>query len=169
MHGKALQQKSTLFFMEKLMKFVSTITWYGGPRFVLYLKNKAEEVFSLQTSWSISVNSLFGFQTTQLGEEDDSHMPHFIFLLFLLLDSSAIARKVINTSFQLGFLLSRVTEAANDVYRRDVRFERFRIEYTLHFSVLSRLLCLPHGIGCCPAAICDSLPSARSLKLTLRL
>lgn len=37
----------TLFFMEKLMKLVSTSTWYGGPSCVLYLKNSAVGVFSL--------------------------------------------------------------------------------------------------------------------------
>ena len=33
--------------MEKLMKLVSTSTWYGGPSCVLYLKNSAVGVFSL--------------------------------------------------------------------------------------------------------------------------
>ena len=38
----------TLFLMEKLMKLVSTNTWYGGPSWLLYLKKRAVEVFSLR-------------------------------------------------------------------------------------------------------------------------
>ncbi len=44
----AAPQPRTLFFMEKLMKLVSTSTWYGGPSCVLYLKNSAVGVFSLR-------------------------------------------------------------------------------------------------------------------------
>ncbi len=43
-----LASRQTLFWMEKLMKFVSTSTWYGGPSAVLYLKKSAEEVLGLQ-------------------------------------------------------------------------------------------------------------------------
>lgn len=34
--------------MVKLIKLVSRRTWYGGPSCVLYLKNKAVGVLSLQ-------------------------------------------------------------------------------------------------------------------------
>lgn len=40
--------RSILFLMEKLMKFVSTITLYGGPSAELCLKNSAEDVASLR-------------------------------------------------------------------------------------------------------------------------
>ena len=43
----ASQRVLTLFLIEKLMKLVSTRTWYGGPSWVLYLKNNAAGVFSL--------------------------------------------------------------------------------------------------------------------------
>jgi hypothetical protein len=33
---------SNLFWMEKLIKLVSTKTWYGGPRAALYLKKREE-------------------------------------------------------------------------------------------------------------------------------
>lgn len=42
--------RSILFFMLKLMKFVSTITLYGGPNAELCLKNKDEDVASLRVS-----------------------------------------------------------------------------------------------------------------------
>lgn len=38
--------RRTLFLIEKLMKLVSTSTWYGGPSCVLYLKKSADETFS---------------------------------------------------------------------------------------------------------------------------
>lgn len=44
-----MEKNCTLFWMEKLMKLVSTITRYGGPSAVLYLKNNAEEIAGLQT------------------------------------------------------------------------------------------------------------------------
>ncbi|GMF38300.1 unnamed protein product [Phytophthora fragariaefolia] len=40
---------SSLFLMEKLIKFVSTITLYGGPSAELYLKNMLEGIWSLRT------------------------------------------------------------------------------------------------------------------------
>lgn len=39
----------TLFLMVKLMKLVSTSTWYGGPSWELYWKKSAVDTFSLQT------------------------------------------------------------------------------------------------------------------------
>lgn len=45
---EVLASRQTLFWMEKLMKFVSTSTWYGGPSAVLYLKKSAEDVLGLQ-------------------------------------------------------------------------------------------------------------------------
>lgn len=40
---------SILFLIAKLTKFVSTITWNGGPSWLLYLRNIAEEVRGLKT------------------------------------------------------------------------------------------------------------------------
>ena len=37
----------TLLEMEKLMKLVSTSTWYGGPSAVLWRKKSAEETLGL--------------------------------------------------------------------------------------------------------------------------
>lgn len=42
-----LQYLLTLFWMEKLIKLVSTMTRYGGPNAALYLKNSAEETLGL--------------------------------------------------------------------------------------------------------------------------
>lgn len=39
--GGGQEDESTLFLMEKLMKLVSTRTWYGGPSCVLYWKKRA--------------------------------------------------------------------------------------------------------------------------------
>jgi hypothetical protein len=43
---------SSLFWMEKLMKLVSTKTWYGGPRAALYLKKREEATWGLITKVS---------------------------------------------------------------------------------------------------------------------
>ena len=45
---EARRRCGTLFLMEKLMKLVSTRTWYGGPSCELYLKKSAVGVFSLR-------------------------------------------------------------------------------------------------------------------------
>lgn len=49
---------SSLFLIEKLMKFVSTIIWYGGPNWVLYLKNMAEDAWGLQNNLKYCVITL---------------------------------------------------------------------------------------------------------------
>lgn len=38
---------SSLFLMEKLIKFVSTSTLYGGPSSALYLKKRFDGIWSL--------------------------------------------------------------------------------------------------------------------------
>lgn len=40
-------ERHTLFCMEKLMKLVSTKTWYGGPSAVLCLKKSAADTLGL--------------------------------------------------------------------------------------------------------------------------
>ena len=49
-HSVIASIKSNLFLIEKFMKFVSIRTLYGGPREVLYWKNREEETFSLGSS-----------------------------------------------------------------------------------------------------------------------
>lgn len=51
-HAKLTPRARTLFLIEKLMKLVSTNTWYGGPSCVLYLKNRADDTFSLHAAKS---------------------------------------------------------------------------------------------------------------------
>ena len=47
--------------MAKLMKLVSTSTWYGGPSCALYWKNSAVETFSLQPG-CLDVSIEFGIR-----------------------------------------------------------------------------------------------------------
>ncbi len=48
---------STLFFIEKLIKFVSRRMWNGGPNWVLYWRNIAEDKRGLQAKASSSGKS----------------------------------------------------------------------------------------------------------------
>lgn len=47
---------SSLFLIEKLMKFVSISTWYGGPSCVLYWKNSADEFCVLWVNKKVIYN-----------------------------------------------------------------------------------------------------------------
>lgn len=68
------------------MKFVSMSTWYGGPSAWLYLKNRADDVFSLQ-SVSKHENEKAEFICLKISKPTAlySHVPNLLtFLVFLL-------------------------------------------------------------------------------------
>jgi hypothetical protein len=66
-------KRLTLFLMEKLMKFVSTSTWYGGPSCVLYLKNMADDTFSLQIQREEQGSTSSLFECTALVSKHRAH------------------------------------------------------------------------------------------------
>ena len=71
------------------MKLVSTMTWYGGPSWLLYLKKRAVDVFSLQQQHFINkLGHSNGVGWNQCGEKltfVNLHMPYSAFLFAVVL------------------------------------------------------------------------------------